>query len=211
MSSNTDDGGAHAAAVGADLASLGASPELRRRVSEVEALYRVAAAIGRATTLDELLAEAINALREATGADHASVLLSDEAHVMRFRAWRGLSSAYRDAVEGLLPWPPDAVDPEPLLFADLAHPDVPAALQRAALAEGIGALTSVPLVHGGRLLGAFTLYRNEPHDWTDAEVLLSRSIASHLASATVRTEAQEALRARATSSRRSCARSTRAS
>jgi PAS domain S-box-containing protein len=169
--------------------------ELRRRVSEVDALYRVAGAIGRATTLDELLAEAIDALRAATGADRASVLLSDDEDVMRFRAWHGLSAAYRDAVEGLLPWAPDDIDPEPLLFADLAHPDVPDALLRAARAEGIGALTSVPLVHGGRLLGAFTLYRNEPHDWTEAEVLLSRSIASHLASATVRTEAQEGLRA----------------
>ena len=50
-------------------------------------------------------------------------------------------------------------------------------------------------MHGGRLLGKFMLYHDEPHDWSDAEVLLCRNIASHLASATVRTEAQEALRA----------------
>ncbi len=39
------------------------------------------------------------------------------------------------------------------------------------------------------------LYHDRPHEWTDAEVLLSRTIAHHLASATVRTKAQEALRA----------------
>ncbi|TML54680.1 MAG: PAS domain S-box protein, partial [Actinobacteria bacterium] len=37
------------------------------------------------------------------------------------------------------------------------------------------------------------LYRNAPHDWSDREVLLSRTIANHLASVTERTQAQQAL------------------
>ena len=53
--------------------------ELRERVREVDALYRVADAIGRATSLDELLDESIDTLLEATGADRAAVLLLDEA------------------------------------------------------------------------------------------------------------------------------------
>jgi len=53
----------------------------------------------------------------------------------------------------------------------------------------------VPLFPAGRLLGTFMLYHDEPHSWSDAEVLLCRTIANHLASATVRTEAQEGLRA----------------
>jgi PAS domain S-box-containing protein len=169
--------------------------ELRRRVAEVDALYRVAEAIGRATTLDELLAVAVDILIEATGADRASVLLYDDAGVMRFRAWRGLSHAYREATEGHSPWTPDAVDAEPVLVPDVTDAGFPAELERAVREEGIGALAFVPLVHGDRLLGKFMLYHDEPHAWSNAEVLLSRNIASHLASATVRAEAQEGLRA----------------
>jgi len=169
--------------------------ELRRRVGEVDALYRVAEAISRATSLDELLAEAIDILIEATGADRAAVLLHDEAQVMRFRAWRGLSPAYRMATEGHTPWAHDIVNAEPVLILDLAGAGLPAELDRAVRDEGIASLAFVPLTHGGRLLGTFMLYHDEAHAWTEAEVVLARNVASHLASATVRTEAQEGLRA----------------
>src|SRR2546423_15311505 len=39
------------------------------------------------------------------------------------------------------------------------------------------------------------LYHDEPHEWSDSDVLLSRTIATHLASATVRSQTQAALRA----------------
>ena len=52
--------------------------ELRERVGEVDAMYRVADAIARATSLDELFDEAIDTLLEATGADRAAVLLHDD-------------------------------------------------------------------------------------------------------------------------------------
>jgi PAS domain S-box-containing protein len=169
--------------------------ELRRRVSEVDALYRVAEAISRATSLDELLVDAIDILLAATEADRGSVRLYDDGQVMRFRAWRGLSQGYREATEGHPPWTPDAVGPEPVLVPDIGAADLPEEIERAVRQEGLGALAFIPLVHGGRLLGTFTLYRDEPHAWSDAEVLLCRNVANHLASATVRTEAQEGLRA----------------
>src|SRR5581483_2272252 len=71
---------------------------LKERVQEVDALYRVADAIARASSLDELL---------------------DEADVMRFRAWRGLSDEYRSKTEGHTPWTPETRDPEPVLVPDV--------------------------------------------------------------------------------------------
>src|SRR4051812_22250736 len=62
------------------------SEELRRRVRELNALYRVADAVARTTDLDELFAEALDALIDATAADRAALLLYDEDGVMRFRA-----------------------------------------------------------------------------------------------------------------------------
>ena len=169
--------------------------ELRERVAEVNALYRVADSIAHAAGLDELLEEAVDAMLAATGAARAAVLLYDDAAVMRFRAWRGLSDAYRAAVEGHSPWTPDTADPRPVLVADVGSAGLGEELERAVRDEGIAALAFVPLVHGARLLGKFMLYHDEPHAWSGREVRLARMIANHLASATVRTRAQEALRA----------------
>ena len=94
--------------------------ELRDRVREVDALYRIADAIARTTRLNDLLDEAVDALLDATDADRASVLLYDEELTMRYVAWRGLSDEYRAATEGHSPWAADTVDPEPVLVPDAA-------------------------------------------------------------------------------------------
>ncbi|TML78029.1 MAG: GAF domain-containing protein [Actinobacteria bacterium] len=167
--------------------------ELRWRLRDLDAVYRFADAVAGAGMLEEVLEAALDALLEATGADRASVLLADDDGVLRFRAWRGLSDRYRAFTEGHSPWPPDADDPQPVLVEDVAGAGFEPALERVVRKEGIGALAFVPLVRGGRLLGKFMLYRDAPHRWSDREVLLSRTIANHLASVTERTDAQQAL------------------
>ena len=167
---------------------------LRERVGEVDAMYRVADAIARATSLDELFDEAIDTLLKATGAHRAAVLLHDEDEVMRFQASRGLSDEYRAQAEGHSPWAADAVDPWPVLIADVAAAGFDAELEGAVRKEGIAALAFVPLVHGDRLLGKFMLYHDEPREWGEREIRLCRTIANHIASAVVRTRARIALR-----------------
>jgi PAS domain S-box-containing protein len=167
---------------------------LRERVSEVDAMYRVADAIARATSHDELLDEAIDTLLEATGADRAAVLLRDDANVMRFCASRGLSNEYRTRAEGHSPWVPGEVDPHPVLVADVAAAGFDTELERAISSEGIVALAFIPLMHGDRLLGTFMLCHDGRHEWGVREVRLCGTIASHIASATVRTRTRTALR-----------------
>ena len=169
--------------------------ELRQRVRDLDAVYRFADAVADAGTLDGVLESAIETLLAATGADRASVLLADDEGVLRFRAWRGLSDRYRAAAEGHSPWRAGTPDPQPLLVADAAEAGFDAELDETVRAEGIAALAFVPLVHGDRLVGKFMLYHDAPHEWTPGEVLLCRTIASHLASVTIRTQAQEELRA----------------
>ncbi|MFL5959581.1 MAG: PAS domain S-box protein [Gaiellaceae bacterium] len=164
--------------------------ELRWRLRDLDAVYRFAEAVSGASELDEVLEAAL----DATGAERASVLLTDGDGVMRFRAWRNLSDRYRAATEGHSPWAPDANDPQPVLVEDVADAGFEPALERAVRKEGIGALAFVPLLRGGRLLGKFMLYRDAPHRWSDREVLLSRTIANHLASVVERAQAQVALR-----------------
>ncbi len=173
--------------------------ELRSRLGDLDAVYRFADAVAGARALDEVLEAALDALLEATGADRASVLLGDDDGVLRFRAWRGLSDRYRASTEGRSPWPADVWDPQPVLVEDLAGGGFEPALERVMRKEGIAALALVPLVRSGGQLGRFVLYRDAPHRWTEREVLLSRTIANHLASVIERTQAQheaEASRAR---------------
>jgi len=169
--------------------------ELRSRLRDLDAVYRFADAVAGASVLDDVLEAALDALLAATGAGRASVLLADEHGVFRFRAWRGLSDRYRTFTEGHSPWAPDEADPQPVLVEDVAGAGFDPQLERVVREEGIAALAFVPLLRGGRLLGKFMLYHDEPHVWSDRELLLSRTIANHLASVTERTQAQDALRA----------------
>src|SRR5690606_13619605 len=65
----------------------------------------------------------------------------------------------------------------------------------AILREGIRALAFIPLVYNGQLLGKFMVYYDEPHVFTDDEVRLARTVASHIAFAIGRKRAEERLRA----------------
>ena len=56
-------------------------------------------AIGRTDSLDGIYEAALDALADGLGVERASVLLFDSQGQMRFTAWRGLSAAYRQAVE----------------------------------------------------------------------------------------------------------------
>jgi len=171
------------------------SEELRARVRDLNALYRVADAVARTQTLDELFGEALDALIDATAADRASLLLYDDDLVMRFRAWRGLSDAYRAETEGHSPWTHDVVDPTAVLVHDLASAGFEPELRHAVEREGIASLAFVPLVHGGALRGKFMLYTSQAHEWNEREIRLCLTIANHLASATVRTQTTAQLRA----------------
>ncbi|HLX32388.1 MAG TPA: ATP-binding protein [Gaiellaceae bacterium] len=172
---------------------VGEREELRSRLRDLDAVYRFADAVAGAGALDQVLDAALDALIEATGAERASVLLCDDEGVMRFRAWRRLSDAYRDFTEGHSPWALDDEDPQPVLVEDVATAGFEPELEAAVRKEGIAALAFIPLVRRERLLGKFMLYRDAPHSWSDREIMLARTIANHLASVTERTQAQQAL------------------
>ena len=151
-------------------------------------------AIGRTDSVEEIYAVALDALSEGLGVSRASILLYDPDGAMRFKAWRGLSDAYRAAVEGHTPWRPDSPDPEPIVVPDVHHdPDLAAYLPTIE-AEGIVAMTFVPLVIHGRVIGKFMLYRAEPWQPSDEVLHLAELIASLVAFAVERTRTSQQAR-----------------
>ena len=160
----------------------------------LEAVYRVAGAVAEAAGLEDVYREALGGIRAALGVDRASLLLVDEAGVMRFHAWEGLSDAYRADTEGNSPWPVDDTSAEPVVVEDVATSPLVAELREIILAEGIQALAFIPLRSYERLLGELMLYYDQPHTFAGDELRLAEAIAWSLAAVIERRRFEEALR-----------------
>jgi PAS domain S-box-containing protein len=167
---------------------------LARRMEEQAALYRITDSLHRAQSLGDIYDSALDAILRALPCERASILLFDQAGVMRFVAWRGLSDAYRRAVDGHSPWTPDARDPTPVCIDDLDDVELDESLRATIRAEGIGALAFIPLVTGGRLVGKFMSYYDAPHVFTAAEIDLAVAIGRQLGFGIERIRSEQARR-----------------
>ena len=137
--------------------------------------------VARATSAAQVYEAAMDCLEHALRVDRSAVLLFDEAAVMRFVAWRGLSPGYREKVEGHTPWSPGAVDAAPVVVADVAADPELAAFGELFEAERIAALAFIPLQFGDALLGKFMLYFREPYAPHEHELAVARAVAGHVA------------------------------
>ena len=166
-----------------------------RRSRPLEAIYRLSDAVAHAAEIQEVIGAAMDGLIDAVQADRASVLLFDDDRVMRFKGWRGISDAYRAAVEGHTPWSPDEADAHPITITDVAvEPSLAEGLRRTVLDEGIRAMAFIPLLSAGRLIGKFMVYQDSAHEFTQVELQLCQTIASQVAFAIERMRSEESLR-----------------
>jgi PAS domain S-box-containing protein len=191
---------AHAVRVQHDVtAQKSAEEALVRRAEEQAALYEFIEGLQHSTRLADVYAKALAAIVRALGCTRASILLYDDAQVMRFVTAVGLSETYQRAVEGHSPWTPDAKDPAPICIEDVATSDIAEELKGVMRTEGIGALAFIPITATSRLIGKFMIYHDGPHAYSCAEINLALTIARQLGFAVerVRDEAarQEAERA----------------
>jgi PAS domain S-box-containing protein len=112
---------------------------LEEKVSQLRTLNEVVRVINEASSLEDIFSGAVKGISHALVVEKLAILLLDEEKVMRFVAWHGLSNEYRKAVEGHSPWPPDAVNPKPVLVEDIEKADDPELvhLRDVILREGI--------------------------------------------------------------------------
>jgi PAS domain S-box-containing protein len=171
--------------------TVGVDNEPQRQMDGVLALYRFTDRLYRAVGADDVYASALDAIAEALACKRASILLFDADGVMRFVAWRGLSDAYRQAVEGHAPWSRNASDPQPICIDDIEKADLPDDLRETIRTEGIGALAFFPLVAGGALAGKFMTYYDRPYQPAQSEIDLAQTIARQLSFSIERMRAEE--------------------
>jgi PAS domain S-box-containing protein len=177
-----------------DTARSNGEASLARRMDEQAAVYHFTDRLYRAGSQNDICEAALDAIMRALRCERASILLFDDAGIMRFAASRGLSETYRRAVEGHSPWTRDAKDPEPLCMEDVETAELPDSLKNTVRAEGIGALAFIPLVANGELIGKFMTYYRAPHVFSAAELDLAVTIARQLGFGLERQRAEEALR-----------------
>ncbi|HEX8111214.1 MAG TPA: PAS domain-containing protein [Kofleriaceae bacterium] len=162
--------------------------------SHAEQLYRFAHSAALADNVEQVFECGLDAIAATLGTERAAVLMFDDAGVMRYRAWRGLSDHYRSVVEGRTPWPRDATAPQPILVDDVeADTSLVHHLLPLFRSERVGALAFVPLITRGRLLGKLMIYYGERHRFSKTEIELAATIGSHLASLASRFAALAAL------------------
>jgi PAS domain S-box-containing protein len=162
--------------------------------STIDVCRTLTQAIGRTRSVEEIYAAALDALEQGLGVHRASILLFDPDGVMRFKAWRGISTSYRQAVEGHTPWAPDTPNPQPILVANVDHDPSMAAYLPTFRREGIAALAFIPLVSVGRVIGKFMLYYDAPHELDQEQLKLADIVAAEVAFAVDRTAAWDAAR-----------------
>ncbi|HEX7086121.1 MAG TPA: PAS domain S-box protein, partial [Vicinamibacterales bacterium] len=163
-------------------------------VGDLSVLLRLTAALGRTEHAAEFCEAALCALEEGLGVRRAAVVLVDADGVMRFKAWRGLSDAYRTAAEGHGPWAEGETAAAPIMAAEPARVPELRPLLPALAAEGIASLAFIPLVIAGRVIGRFMLYFDTPRALDPAELTFAQIIGSQVAFAIERTTAHRAVR-----------------
>jgi len=172
-----------------------AQTKLLDRFGQLQALYQMTEAIGRAIGIAEIYEEALKSLERVLKVDRASILLFDPDGVIRFKAWHGLSDEYRRTVAGHSPWSPERRNPQPIFIANVEQDNTRGHFRDAILREGIRALGFLPLMGQGLLLGEFMIYYNAPHEFTEEENRLAQTIAGNVASAIERARAIAAVQA----------------
>jgi PAS domain S-box-containing protein len=168
---------------------------LATQVDELTALYRLTDKLYRARSPDDVYDAALEAIVSTLGCSRASILLFDEAGVMSFVAWRGLSDDYRKAVHGHTPWKPGDRDPQPIFVTDIEDTREPDWIKETIKREGIRGLAFIPLVSHGGVVGKFMTYYEAPHDFVEHEVNLAVTIARQVGFSLERAHAETARRA----------------
>ncbi|MBP7618648.1 MAG: PAS domain-containing protein [Geothrix sp.] len=162
---------------------------------QLKAIHRLATAVTRAATMDEIFEAAIQGLLTALPITRAAILTWGEDGRMHFRSWAGLSEQYRKVADGHSPWPREAIEPELILMPDPLQEALTEDLKAVLRSEGIHGLAFIPLLYQGRLLGKLMLYADQPGDIHSDAVQLAQTLAGHLAFSLGRKQAEEEHRA----------------
>jgi PAS domain S-box-containing protein len=162
------------------------------RSQQLSALLELTDRLYRAEKPSDIFDAALAAIVTTLGCSRASILLFDDAGVMKFVAHRGLSKSYLVAVEGHSPWQPGQRDPEPIFVKNIEDTEESPHIKKTIKDENIRSLAFLPLVSHGVVIGKFMTYYEESHEFSPSEIELSITIARQLGFGIERMRAEKA-------------------
>jgi len=166
--------------------------EAQRRARETEALMGADAELFRSLSLDTVLQALVDVAVDTLGADKSLVALH-EGDVDVIRATRNYSQETLAAIAAFLATSPheepDAGEAKPRVYNDVRT--APEFAARTLAAENIASHLSIPVRHGLRMLGAFSVSFREPHVFSDEEQRLYVALADRAAVAIQNAELYE--------------------
>ena len=139
-----------------------------------QVLHRFVDRLHRAESDTMVYEAALDSILRGLRCNRASILLFDEAAVMRFVACRGLWDEYIRAVAGHSPWQPDDFNAQPISISDVATADRRTSPNCNSERRNSG-VQFVPLVNGRKLIGKFMFYYNSTHVCSSEEIDTSQS------------------------------------
>ena len=162
---------------------------LRRRVRDLDALYRLSSLLTAAGSVDDLIQSALDLAMQVIGAEAGSVSVYEDGHLGKrdpvARALRGLSPAWAADTRPLTAGGhlrELALRGEVVSVHDMVTDPRIVDKQRVE-AEGLRSMLLAGLLDQGRPVGLIRLYTRGLRHFTQAEGELLKAIAEHLASA----------------------------
>ncbi|MGE0395049.1 MAG: GAF domain-containing protein, partial [Vicinamibacterales bacterium] len=163
------------------------------QLKQLRTVTALAETLAASSNLDEMYDAALDGFARAFRRDRLAILVTDASGVARFVRWRGLSAAYRAAVEGHSFWTAGDPDPQPVVVPDLDADLELARFRGVTRAEGIRALVGIPLCARGQLVGKCMVYFDEPYSPAAPDLRFAQTIARHVAVAVERKRSEGAL------------------
>ena len=159
--------------------------DVRRRLSELDALFRLSSLLVQADAEERVLQTALDLALDVLGLDAGSIAVLDDAGDLQKRAARGLSEGWLKrqsplSTDGTLR--ARAMAGEVVWMADMLHDQRIADVERIR-AENVASLLMAGLNYHGRAAGLIRLYSRTPRSFTQEETDLLRAIADQAAMA----------------------------
>ncbi|MDR5693748.1 MAG: GAF domain-containing protein [Armatimonadota bacterium] len=155
-----------------------------RQLRRMQALEEISARINSALDVEEVFRFIAEHIRDVLGTDKCALYLGVPEEGIKRALSHGLSEGYIQAVQGFiregLGWKVWTTRmPVVIRDAQIDQPSI--VLREAARQEGIHTIMVIPLLHGGKVIGALTLYHTQVQEYSDEDLRLAQTFANHVA------------------------------
>lgn len=153
---------------------------LHDNIKQLQELYSLSIAVSKiGGDLNSLYNIALGSIQRLLNVEKAAILLIDSKGVMQFKAV-GLSTKYRQLLEGYSPWTKNTEQPQPIAIPDVSKSKLTPNMKKIMIDGDIKSLAFFPLTTEKRIIGRFMVYYPTAHKFSGQEVNLAQIVGKHI-------------------------------